>query len=152
MNPNGANEYLKAKVLTATPEQLQLMLYDGAVKFTEKAKLALAEKNYEQSYYNLSKAEKILLELNVALRPKVAPDLCKNLSAIYTFCYRKLVEANTTRTVEPIDEVLTLLKYQRETWVMLMGQLSKAKAGEAARSISMPEPDERMERSFKMSA
>jgi len=152
MNPNGANEYLKAKVLTATPEQLQLMLFDGAVKFAEKAKLALVAKDYEQSYHNLSKAEKILLELNCSLRPKVAPDLCKNLAAIYTFCYRKLVEANTTRNVEAIDEVLTLLKYQRETWVLLMQQLSKAKAGAAAQSIAMPAPDERMEQRFKMSA
>lgn len=152
MNPNGANEYLKAKVLTATPEQLQLMLFDGAVKFAEKAKLALGEKNYEQSYHNLSKAEKILLELNCSLRPKVSPDLCKNLAGIYTFCYRKLVEANTTRSVEAIDEALSVLKYQRETWVMLMQQLSKAKAGAAAASIAMPAPDERMEQTFRMSA
>ena len=152
MNPNGANEYLKAKVLTATPEQLQLMLFDGAVKFAEKAKLALGAQDYEQSYHNLARAEKILLELNCSLKPKVSPELCKNLSAIYTFCYRKLVEANTTRTIEPIDEVLTLLKYQRETWVMLMQQMSKAKAGEHAKSIPMPAPDERMEQSFRISA
>jgi flagellar protein FliS len=152
MNPNGAQEYLKAKVLTATPEQLQLMLFDGAVKFAEKAKLALAEKNYEQSYHNLSKAEKILLELNCSLKPKLAPELCKNLSAIYTFCYRKLIEANTTRAVEPIDEVIGLMKYQRETWVLLMQQLAKAKAGEKAKTIPMPAPDERMEQSFRISA
>lgn len=152
MNPNAANEYLKAKIFTATPEQLQLMLFDGAVKFAEKAKIALNEKNFEQSYHNLSKAEKILLELNCSLKPKVAPELCKNLSAIYTFCYRKLIEANTTRSIEPIDEVLNLLKFQRETWVMLMQQLSKAKAGEFAKSMAMPAPDERMEQSFKISA
>lgn len=152
MNPNGANEYLKAKVLTATPEQLQLMLFDGAVKFAEKAKIALGEQNFEQSYLNLSKAEKILLELQCALRPKVSPELCKNLGAIYTYCYRKLVEANTSRSVEAVEEAIGLLKYQRETWVMLMQQLAKAKAGAAAQTIAMPAPDERMEQSFRMSA
>src|ERR1700712_2589381 len=95
MNPNAANEYLKAKVLTATPEQLQLMLYDGAVKFVEKGKIALEAKCFEQSYFNISKAEKILLEMHCSLKHDHAPDLCKNLSAIYMFCYRKLVEANT---------------------------------------------------------
>lgn len=152
MNPNAANEYLKAKVLTATPEQLQMMLFDGAITFAEKAKAAMGEKKFEESYTNLAKAEKILMELQCGLRPKVAPELCKNLAAIYTFCYRKLVEANTTRNVAAVDEALNLLKYQRETWAMLMRQLSQAKAGVAAQSIPMPAPDERMERSFKLSA
>ena len=152
MNPNAANEYLKAKVLTATPEQLQMMLYDGAIRFSERGRLAMLDRDFEQSHYNLSKAEKILLELNGSLRPKVAPELCKNLSGIYLFCYRKLVEANTTRTIDPIDETIELLKFQRDTWAMLMQQLGKAKAGAAAMSLQMPEPDERMEQRFRISA
>ena len=152
MNPNGANEYLRAKVLTATPEQLQLMLYDGAVRFTEKGRQALLAKNYDQSYHNITKAEKILLELNCSLKHDIAPDLCRNLSAIYMFCYRRLVEANTTRNVESLEEVLGILRYQRETWAMLMQQLSKQKAGMAAAKLTMPEPSAAMEQSIRLSA
>ena len=152
MNPNAANEYLKAKVLTATPEQLQMMLYDGAIRFAEKARVALGQNDFEASYTNLSKAEKILLELNCGLRPKVAPELCRNLSAIYVFCYKKLVEANTTRTIGPIDDALDLMKYQRETWAMLMQDLGRAKAGAAAMTLQMPAPEERMEQRFRISA
>lgn len=152
MNPNAANEYLKAKVLTATPEQLQMMLYDGAIRFAQAGRAAMVELNFEQSHFNLSKAEKILLELNGSLRPRVAPELCKNLAGIYLFCYRKLVEANTRRDVGPIDETIELLKFQRDTWAMLMQELGKAKAGAAAMSLQMPEPDERMEQRFRISA
>lgn len=152
MNPNAANEYLRAKVLTATPEQLQLMLYDGAVRFTEKGRVALLAKNYDQSYHNITKAEKILLELNCSLKHDIAPDLCRNLSAIYMFCYRRLVEANTTRNVESLEEVLGILRYQRETWAMLMQQLSKQKAGMAAAKLTMPEPSAAMEQSIRLSA
>jgi flagellar protein FliS len=152
MNPNAANEYLRAKVLTATPEQLQLMLYDGAVRFTEKGRQALLAKNYDQSYHNITKAEKILLELNCSLKHDLAPDLCRNLSAIYMFSYRRLVEANTSRSVEALDEVVGILKYQRETWALLMQQLSKQKAGMAAARLNMPEPSAQMEQSIRISA
>lgn len=152
MNPNAANEYLRAKVLTATPEQLQLMLYDGAVRFAEKGRQALLAKNYDQSFHNITKAEKILLELNCSLKHDLAPDLCKNLSAIYMFCYRRLVECNTNRDMEAIDEVLGILRYQRETWALLMQQLSKQKAGMAAVRLSMPEPSAAMEQSIRISA
>lgn len=152
MNPNGANEYLRAKVLTATPEQLQLMLYDGAVRFAEKGRQALLAKKYDQSYHNITKAEKILLELNCSLKHELAPDLCKNLSAIYMFCYRRLVESNTSRNIEAVDEVLGILRYQRETWALLMQQLSKQKAGMAAVRLNMPEPSSEMEQSIRISA
>lgn len=152
MNPNGANEYLRAKVLTATPEQLQLMLYDGAVRFAEKGRQALIAKNYDQSFHNISKAEKILLELNCSLKHDVAPDLCRNLSAIYMFCYRRLVDCNTTRELGPIEEVLGILRYQRETWALLMQQLGKQKAGMAAARLNMPEPSQAMEQTIRVSA
>ena len=152
MNPNAANEYLKAKVLTATPEQLQLMLFDGAVKFVEKGKIALEAKNFDQSYHNISKAEKILLEMHCSLKHDQAPDLCQKLAALYMYCYRKLVEANTKQNLDPLIESLNILRYQRETWVLLMQQLSKAKATTAAQKLVMPEPDARMEQSIRLSA
>ena len=56
MNAQHAQQnYLRTKVLTATPEQLQLMLYDGAIRFAEQAKVALLNKNYEESYRLISR-------------------------------------------------------------------------------------------------
>ena len=70
MTNQGANQYLRTKVLTATPEQLQLMLYDGAIRFAEQARLALQKKDFEGSYNGISRAQKIIAELSCALRLK----------------------------------------------------------------------------------
>ncbi len=150
MNPQAAQNYLRTKVLTATPEQLQLMLYDGAIRFGEQARAALQARNYENSYTLITRVQKIVLELISTLRHDQAPDLCGKLAAIYNFAYRKLIDANVNHEVEPLDEALELLRYQRETWVMLMQQLQKTKAGAMAKTLDLPAPNARMEASISM--
>jgi flagellar secretion chaperone FliS len=150
MNANLAQNYLRTKVLTATPEQLQLMLYDGALRFGEQARVALAEKRFEDSYKLISKMQKIITELSITLKHDVAPEMCSKLSALYTFVYRKLIEANIDHELSPMDEALSILRYQRETWAMLLDQLGKKKAAAAATRLDMPGPDARMETSISM--
>src|SRR4029434_3210802 len=106
MNQQAAQNYLKTKVFTATPEQLQLMLYDGAIRFAEQAKLALEQKNFEHSYNMISRVQKIITELSSCLKHDIAPDLCSKLAALYTYVYRKLVEANIDHTMASLDEAL----------------------------------------------
>ena len=151
-NPNAAQSYLRTKVMTATPEQLQMMLYDGALRFGEQARVALKERNFEKSYTMISKIQKILTEMTGSLKHDVHPELCGKLAALYNFAYRKLIEANIDHKLESLDEALDVLKFQRETWVMLMDQLGKSKAGAAATKLAMPEPSSRMEASIKLSA
>ena len=152
MNPQGAQNYLRTKVFTATPEQLQLMLYDGALRFGEQGRLALEQKNYEQSYNMISRVQKIITEMHASLKPTVAPELCQKMSALYNYIYRKLVEANLDHTIAALDEAMSILRYQRETWVMLMEQLGKTKAAAAATTLDMPAPDARMEATIRISA
>src|SRR5690606_33210961 len=75
---NPATSYLRTKILTATPEQLQLMLYDGAIRFIDQGRAALEQKQFDRSYEALTRAQNILLELNCSLRPDVAPEMCRN--------------------------------------------------------------------------
>ncbi len=150
MNAQGAQHYLRTKVLTATPEQLQLMLYDGALRFGEQARAALEAKKYEESYTLILKVQKIVLELTSTLKHDVAPDLCSKLAALYTFVYRRLVDANVTHELKALDEAMEVLRYQRETWVLLMQELQKKKAGAAARQLDMPAPNAKMEASICM--
>lgn len=150
MNPQIAQSYLRTKVLTATPEQLQLMLYEGAIRFAEQAKLALQQKNFEQSYTLICRVQKIINELSCTLKHDVYPELCQKLSSLYNYVYRKLIDANTHHEVSALDEALEILRYQRETWVMLMDQLGKQKAAVAATKIEMPGPNTRMEASISM--
>lgn len=152
MNPNVAQNYLRTRVLTATPEQLQMMLFDGAIRFGEMARIALSNSNFEESYNNISRVQKILTELQSCLRHDVSPDLCGKLAALYTFAYKKLIEANIDHKMESLDEALNVLKYQRQTWGLLLDQLGKKKAAAAATKINIPAPDSRMEAGIRMTA
>jgi flagellar protein FliS len=151
MNPSAAQNYLKTKVLTATPEQLQMMLYDGALRFGEQARVAMNAGKFDESYDLITRVQKIVLELNCSLKHEVAPDVCGKLSALYNYVYRKLIEANVAHDAKAMEEAIELLRYQRETWALLLERLSKDKAGKAAMRLDMPAPDARMEASISFS-
>jgi flagellar protein FliS len=150
MNPQAAQNYLRTRVMTATPEQLQMMLYDGAIRFAEQAKAALVTEDYEKSYQSIAKVQKILTEMSCGLKPDVLPELCDKLSALYSYVYRKLIDANVKHDPEALEEAIALLRYQRETWALLLDQLGKQKAAVAATKINLPAPDGRMEASISM--
>ena len=150
MNPQAAQNYFRTRVLTATPEQLQMMLYDGAIRFAEQARAALGAGDYERSYQMISRVQKILTEMTCGLKYDVLPELCEKLAALYNYVYRRLVDANVGHDVAAIDEALTLLKYQRETWALLLDQLGRQKAAVAATKINLPAPDPRMEAGISM--
>lgn len=150
MNPQAAQNYLKTRVLTATPEQLQMMLFDGAIRYGEQARVALENQDWENSHNSISRVQKIVTELIGSLRHAVNPDLCGKLASLYNYAYRKLVEANMQHSLEALDEGMSVLRYQRETWAMLLDQLSKQKAAVHASKIDMPAPNAQMESSLRM--
>jgi flagellar protein FliS len=150
MNPKAAQNYLRTRVLTATPEQLQMMLFDGAIRYGEQAKVALEGRNWENSHNLLTRMQKIIVELNGNLKHEVFPELCGKLAALYNYAYRKLIEANVKHRVDALEEALKVLRYQRDTWAMLLDQLAKKKAAAGANSLDMPAPDRRMEASISM--
>ncbi|MFO0827665.1 MAG: flagellar export chaperone FliS [Phycisphaerales bacterium] len=117
--------YLKTKVVTASPAELRLMLLDGAIRFAEQTKAGYERNDYERAYEGTTKCQAILTELLCALRPDRSPELCQQLSALYTFLYRSMVEASANKSAAKVEEVLKLLRYERETWVLLMQELAK---------------------------
>lgn len=135
------SEYLRTKVLTASPEELHLMLIDGAIKFAEEAKQALADKHFETAHEATVRAQNIVLELSSGLDHEIAPDLCGKLSSLYNFIYRRLIEANLKHDPAATDDALRILNYQRETWVMLMQKLAEEnRPPESAQASEAPDP------------
>lgn len=120
-----ANAYLKARVMSASREELRLMLIEGAVRFARMAVDGLNANDYEMSFNGIHQCQAILLELTNSLRPEHAPKLCERLAALYTYMYRRLMDASTTRETEPAEEVVELLEYECESWKMLMQQLDE---------------------------
>jgi flagellar protein FliS len=140
-----AQTYLRTQVLSAPPEKLRLMLLDGAVKFARQGREGLAARDYERMYNGVSQSRDIVVELMTTVRDDVAPDLAEKVKALYGFLFRELSEVSVHKDVSRLDKIIELLEYERETWVLLMEELTKAaltRAGPeaapgAARAVSV---------------
>jgi flagellar protein FliS len=120
-----SQEYLRSVVMTASPEQLQLMLFDGAIRFTLRGKEALEQDDIEGAFNGFERAQRIVLELHNGLRREVAPQLVDQAAALYDFVYRRLIDANVHRDSQAADDALRILRHQRETWLMLLERLAQ---------------------------
>jgi flagellar protein FliS len=126
------NEYLRNAVLTATPEQLLLMLYDGAIRYARQGLEGIENRDWEKAFLGFSRAQKIMLELLNSLNYDVNRELCTRVAGLYNYIYRHLVSACAERSVSAAKEALRFLEYQRETWVMLIDKLRSERAAEPA--------------------
>lgn len=127
--------YLENKILTATPEQLQLMLYEGLIRFSQTARAGLEEKNYEKAQMAFERAGAVLCELVAGLRPDRDASLCEKFAGLYTFCIRRLVDANLHHDVQLVDEALLVMNQLREIWIAVLEKIAAERA-EAAQSAS----------------
>jgi flagellar secretion chaperone FliS len=108
--------YANQQIETASPEQLLLMLYDGAIRFMNEATKALAENDLESFNTKLIKTQNILSELMSSLDMKVGGELAGNLFRLYEYLHYRLVQANIKKDQVMLDEVLGHMKDLRVTW------------------------------------
>jgi flagellar protein FliS len=106
--------YQQNSVLTATPGELTLMLYDGCIKFIKQARIALKEKNTNGKNKYLLKAQKIIRELMVTLDQ--SQPIARDMMRLYDYIYRRLIEANMKNDVTILDEAERLVTDFRDTW------------------------------------
>jgi flagellar protein FliS len=132
------NAYLQTKVLTASPAELRLMLIDGAIRFAEQAKAGLQSRDHEKTFEGFSKARSIVTELISGLNPEADPELCDRLTGLYTYVFTRLVDASSERSVEIVDEVIQIIRFERETWALLVESLSRENAS-AASMMKIPD-------------
>ena len=107
--------YRENAVLTATPEQLVVMLYDGARRFLTQASHAMRGGDLATANERLRRAEAIIAELRSTL-DRSAGEIAERLDAIYAFCQRHLMDARFKRDADHIDQVTKLLSELREAW------------------------------------
>lgn len=116
----GYAAYNNSKILTASPAELTLMLYDGAIKFTNIAIMAIEKKDIEKAHNNIIKTERIILEFQATLDDKYP--VSKDFDAVYSYLIRRLREANVKKDAEILEEVLKHLRTMRDTWKELMAK------------------------------
>ena len=113
-----AQMYQKNAVQTASPAKLTLMLYDGAVKFTNIAIEAIEAGDIEKAHNNIVKAQNIIVELRSTLDMKYP--VAKDFDVVYDYIYRRLVEANMKKDKDILVEALKHIKTMRDTWREVM--------------------------------
>lgn len=117
-NAEGYNAYLKSKVMTATPAELTLMLYEGAIKFVNKAIMSIEKNDVMGAHNNLMKTQRIIEELRASLDHKYP--VAKEFDTVYEYILRRLVEANIKKDKDILEEVLEHLRTMRDTWKEVM--------------------------------
>lgn len=115
----GKNIYQTNQVVTASPNKLLIMLYDGAIKNLRLAELSLNEKNLEKTNKYLTKTQDIITEFMLTLDFEVGGELAKNLYKLYEYMNYRLIRANIDKDIEPIQEVRKYLEELRDTWIQI---------------------------------
>ena len=137
-----ANAYLRTKVLTASPEELRLMLLDGAIKFLRQGCEGLDRKDWEAVFDGFSKCRNIVLELINSVRHDLDPDLCAKVTSLYTFLYTQLVEAGFDKDRAKAEKTLSILEYERETWVLAMERAAEERGVKRDVAPATPVPQQ----------
>lgn len=109
-------QYKKNQIETATPEQVLILLYDGAIQFLNKARMAIEEGDAYQCNDNLFSCQKIILEFMNTLDMERGGDLAQNLYNLYGYLFQALIDLNISKDLKKVDEILDLLKSLRDTW------------------------------------
>lgn len=120
-----AQQYNRNKILTASPAELTLMLYEGAIKFCNIALIGLEQNDVQKVNVNIQKAEKIIEEFQATLNHKYA--VAEDFDKLYRYIYGLLVDANLKKDKEILEKALNEIRGMRDTWKEVM---VKSRAGQ----------------------
>ena len=118
--PSAYAQYNNSKVLTASPAELTLMLYDGAIKFCNIAILAVEQKDIEKAHNHITKTEKIIDYFRQTL--DMSYPVAEDFDRVYSYLSKRLVEANLKKDKEILEEVNLHLHSMRDTWKEVMNR------------------------------
>ncbi len=125
MTQNMTFAYKNNSIQTASPAELTLMLYDGAIKFCNIALGAMENNDIEKANNNIVKAENIIVEFRSTLDFKYP--VAQDFDRVYDWIYRRLVEANIKKDTEVLEDALRLIREMRDTWKEVM-RLNRVKS------------------------
>lgn len=118
-------QYNNSKILTASPAELTLMLYEGAIKFCNIAIMAVEQKDIQKAHTNIVKVQKIIENFRITLDMKYP--VAEDFDRVYIYLERRLLEANTKKDKAILEEICMHLRSMRDTWKEVMRINGKAK-------------------------
>lgn len=121
----GAKNYKTMSIQTATPQQLLIMLYEGAIQNVKKAVAAIEARNIPEKGKYIGKAHDIISELNVSLNHEIGGDVTRELERLYDFMISQLLKANLETNAEPLKAVQKNLEVLLDGWKQAVTQFNK---------------------------
>jgi len=119
--PNAYSQYAqynRNKIMNASPAELTLMLYDGAIKFCNMAIMGIEQKDIQKANDNIKKVQRIIDEFRATLDMKYP--VAEDFDRVYKYLLSRLLEANIKKDKEILEEVNTHLHSMRDTWKEVM--------------------------------
>lgn len=120
MQTQQRNKYLQTTVQTASPQQLLLMLYDGAIRFVRQGTEAIKDQDFAVANTSFLRAQDIINEFIITIDR--TSEVSENLIKLYEYFKMRLVEANMKKSTEPAEEVIGHLQELKETWMQAAKQ------------------------------
>lgn len=123
-------QYANNRILTASPAELTLMLYEGAIKFVNIAIMGIEEGDIQKSHTNIMKAERIIEEFKITLNHKYP--VAKDFENVYNYLLGRLYLANVKKDKDILEEVNGHIRSMRDTWKEVMKRCRSGEAEDAS--------------------
>ena len=120
-----AEAYKRQQIMTATPEALTLMLYNGCLKFIDEGIQSVKDKKWEDANTSLQKAQNIISEFRITL--DMDYDISKQLMPLYNYTYDRLVEGNMKSDAAMLEEARGIIKELRDAWAQAIKKARQEK-------------------------
>jgi flagellar protein FliS len=124
--PNAYAQYTNSRILTASPAELTLLLYEGAIKFGNIAVVKIEAGDIPGAHDNIIRVEKIIDYFRETLDMKYP--VAQDFERIYVYLSQRLIQANLKKDKEIMEEILTHLRSMRDNWKEVMKKQAQAKA------------------------
>lgn len=125
MANNPYAQYNRNKILTASPAELTLLLYDGAIKFCNIAIMGVEQNDIQKTHNNIMKVQHIIEEFQITLNFKY--EIANDFNNVYNYLMKRLREANATKDKAILEEVSEHLHTMRDTWKEVMKLTNQGK-------------------------
>ena len=120
---NKIGKYVANQILTASPGELLVMVYDEGIRTLKKAEAACAiegPERIEMINKHLLHAQDVLVELSLSLNMEKGGEVATNLARLYDFMQRHIRKANVEKSLQPITEVRELMTTLRDAWQQIL--------------------------------
>jgi flagellar protein FliS len=132
MNSAAREDYLTNEIMTATPQKLQLMLIEAALRQSQKTRALWQERKEAEAGEAIVRAQEIVTQLLAGVKPDADVRLARQIVGVYGFVFRTLVAAHLQHSDKKLAEAISILEIERETWRQVCQKLATSSASKGS--------------------